>query len=146
MSTKDNILRPVIYLQGTQSDTDAQKNAIFTYIRQRPDLFPPIADSDSRNIIAEYTDIFLSPHAPAEQGTSSLSAFIRKCAARNYDCIIFYSLAAFPDSWQGEWLLSLLTDQMRLRILSVSEGFDSALEEVPAASFPSHGPDRKSVV
>lgn len=70
----------------------------------------------------------------------SLSAFIRECAARNYDCAIFYSLAAFPDSWQGEWLFSLLTDQMRLRILSVSEDYDSALEEVPTASFPSHRP------
>ena len=140
MTTKDHVLRPVIYLQGTQSDTDAQRNAILTYIRQRPDLFPPIADSDSINRIAEYTDIFLSPHAPAELSTSSLSAFIRECAARNYDCAIFYSLAAFPDSWQGEWLFSLLTDQMGLRILSVSEDYDSALEEVPTASFPSHRP------
>ena len=140
MTAKDNILRPVIYLQGTQSDTDAQRNAIHTYIRQRPNLFPIFADSDSRNRIAEHTDIFLSLHAPAEQAASSLSAFIRECTTRNYDCAIFYSLAAFPDSWQGEWLFSLLTDQMGLRILSVSEDYDSALEEVPAASFPSHRP------
>ena len=139
MTAKDNIRCPVIYLQGTQSEGDAQRNAIHAYIRQRPDLFPPFADSDSINMIAEYTDILASQHSPVEQALPSLSAFIRECAARNYDCIIFYSLAAFPDSWQGEWLFSLLTDQMRLRILSVSEGFDSALEEVPAASFPSHG-------
>ena len=137
MTTKDETLNPVIYLNCTQETATIQYTAVCNYIRRRTDLFA-LSDQDCLDEIPLYIDFISDEESSAPSCIPNLDTLIQEHASNEYDCVVLFSLSTLPSSWQGEWLLSLLIDRHHFRVLSALEGYDSSKEKKPVSAFPSH--------
>ena len=137
MTTKDETLNPVIYLNCTQETATIQYTAVCNYIRRRTDLFA-LSDQDCLDEIPLYIDFISNEESSAPSCIPNLDTLIQEHASNEYDCVVLFSLSTLPSSWLGEWLLSLLIDRHHFRVLSVLEGYDSSKEKKPVSAFPSH--------
>ena len=137
MTTKDENLNPVIYLNCTRETATIQYTAVCSYIRRRTDLFS-LSDQDCLDEIPLYIDFSSGEHSSAPGCILNLYKLIQEHASNEYDCVVLFGLSTLPSSWQGEWILSLLIDHHHFRVLSALEGYDSIKEKKPVSAFPSH--------
>lgn len=137
MTTKDETLNPVIYLNCTQETATIQYTAVCSYIRRRTDLFS-LSDQDCLDEIPLYIDFISGEQSSAPSCIPNLDTLIQEHASNEYDCVVLFGLSTLPSSWQGEWILSLLIDYHHFRVLSALEGYDSSKEKKPVFAFPSH--------